>query len=78
MRTADEAVHRPVQPPEENRAPSNQWRALRRAATAVAQLTAPAVLFWLRNQAGWSVGWSVSALLGALSAPQPGWTRAHA
>ena len=51
---ADESgrAHRLLATQEENRALSDQWRALRRAATFVAVLSAPAVFIWLWKHAG--------------------------
>jgi hypothetical protein len=39
----------------------DQWRALRRAATLVAVLAAPAVFIWLHEHSGVSIGWSIVA-----------------
>ena len=44
----------------------SQWRALRRAATLVAVIAAPAVYVWLHEHVGWSTGWSIVATLGAV------------
>ncbi len=38
---------------------SEQWRALRRAATAVAVLSSPALFVWLNKHESWSVAWSL-------------------
>ena len=53
---------------EESRELSDQWRALRRAATAVALLSSPALFVWLYKHEGWPVGWSIVATLGAVFA----------
>jgi ATP-dependent Zn protease len=50
---------------DDQRALTAQWRALRRAATAVAVLTSPAIFIWLYKMQGWAIGW---ALLGTLLA----------
>jgi cell division protease FtsH len=42
---------------------AGQWRRLTRAATAVALLTAPAVVVWLNQTEGWSWIWSILAAL---------------
>ena len=43
---------------------ASQWRRLTRAATAVALITAPAVVVWLHQTEGWSWFWSIVAGLG--------------
>ncbi len=43
---------------------ASQWRRLTRAATAVALITAPAVVVWLNQTEGWSWFWSILATLG--------------
>ena len=43
---------------------ASQWRRLTRAATAVALITAPAVVVWLHQTEGWSWFWSTLAALG--------------
>ena len=43
---------------------ASQWRRLTRAATAVALITAPAVVVWLHQTEGWSWFWSILAALG--------------
>ena len=43
---------------------ASQWRRLTRAATAVALITAPAVVVWLNQTEGWSWFWSIVAALG--------------
>jgi ATP-dependent Zn protease len=53
---------------DEQRVLSAQWRSLRRVATGVAVLTAPAVFVWLHKQEGWSIGWSLFATLVAIAA----------
>jgi cell division protease FtsH len=42
---------------------ASQWRRLTRAATAVALITAPAVVVWLNQTEGWSWFWSIVAAL---------------
>src|SRR5678816_934520 len=44
---------------EQSRELSDQWRALRRAATGVAVLTSPALFVWLHKIQELSVGWSL-------------------
>src|SRR5215218_10324960 len=41
--------------PEISRVLASQWRSLRRAATAVAVLTSPAVFTWLHTIQGWGI-----------------------
>jgi cell division protease FtsH len=53
---------------EESRELSNQWRALRRAATAVAILTSPALFIWLHKMQDLSVGWSLVLTILAVAA----------
>jgi ATP-dependent Zn protease len=43
---------------------AGQWRRLTWAATAVALLTAPAVVIWLNQTQGWAWYWSILAALG--------------
>jgi cell division protease FtsH len=43
---------------------ASQWRRLTRAATAVALITAPAVVVWLHQTEGWSWFWSIAGALG--------------
>ena len=43
---------------------AGQWRRLTWAATAVAVLTAPAIVVWLNQTQGWSWLWSILAALG--------------
>jgi cell division protease FtsH len=60
MTTADEAAPSPVLAArEESRVLSDQWRALRRSATFVAVLSAPAVFLWLWKHTGLSLGWAI-------------------
>jgi ATP-dependent Zn protease len=42
---------------------ATQWRRLTRAATAVALITAPAVVVWLNQTQGWAWYWSILAAL---------------
>jgi ATP-dependent Zn protease len=44
---------------EQSRELSNQWRALRRAATAVAVLSSPALFVWLVKMQDLAVGWAI-------------------
>jgi len=53
---------------EESRELSDQWRALRRAATAVALLSSPALFVWLYKHEEWSFGWSLVATFLAVCA----------
>jgi cell division protease FtsH len=53
---------------EESRELSNQWRALRRAATAVALISSPALFIWLHKMEGHSVGWSLVFTIVAVAA----------
>src|SRR5262249_51567309 len=62
MSAADEAQAPPspiLAAREENRALSDQWRALRRSATIVAVLSAPAAFIWLWKSQGMSLGWAI-------------------
>jgi ATP-dependent Zn protease len=69
MSTADEAAGSPfLAAREENRALSDQWRALRRAATLVAIISSPAVFLWLWQHSSLSLGWSIAATAGAIFA----------
>jgi ATP-dependent Zn protease len=62
MSTANGAVDPPVlTAPEENRVLSAQWRTLRRSATFVAVLAAPAAFLWLWQHTGLSLGWAIVA-----------------
>jgi cell division protease FtsH len=53
---------------EESRELSNQWRALRRAATAVAVISSPALFVWLYKMQELSVGWSLLLTILAIAA----------
>src|SRR5579885_1653619 len=60
MSAANGAVEHPVlTAPEENRVLSEQWRALRRAATVVAVLASPAVFLYLWLDTSLSLGWAI-------------------
>src|SRR6476659_8328989 len=60
MATADEAATPPVLAArEENRVLSDQWRALRRSATFVAILSAPAAFIWLWKSQNMAFGWAI-------------------
>jgi len=60
MATADDAAPSPVLAArEENRVLSDQWRALRRSATFVAVLSAPAAFIWLWKSQDMSLGWAI-------------------
>ena len=48
---------------EESRELSNQWRALRRAATAVALLTSPALFIWLYKMQEVTLAWAIVATI---------------
>ncbi|HZT46049.1 MAG TPA: AAA family ATPase [Gaiellaceae bacterium] len=66
MTTADEAAPSPVLAArEESRALSDQWRALRRSATFVAVLSAPAAFLYLWKHTSLSFGWAIVATAGA-------------
>jgi cell division protease FtsH len=65
---ADKAVPRALPSAEESRELSEQWRALRRAATAVALLSSPALFVWLYKHEQWPVGWALVATLLAVFA----------
>ena len=54
---------------EQSRELSDQWRALRRAATGVAVLTSPALFVWLHKIQELSVGWSL--VLTQTGGPKP-------
>ncbi|HEX4747240.1 MAG TPA: AAA family ATPase [Gaiellaceae bacterium] len=47
---------------------ATQWRRLTRAATAVALITAPALVVWFNQTQGWSWLWSILAALGVVIA----------
>jgi ATP-dependent Zn protease len=53
---------------DEQRELNTQWRWLRRAATAVALLTSPAIFVYLYKQENWPLGWSVVVTLVAIAA----------
>src|SRR5580765_8378241 len=60
MTTADDAARSPVLAArEENRVLSDQWRALRRSATFVAVLSAPAAFIWLWKSQDMALGWAI-------------------
>jgi ATP-dependent Zn protease len=61
MSTADEAARPLLAAPEQNVALSDQWRALRRSATLVAIISAPAAFLWLWQHTGLSLGWAIVA-----------------
>src|SRR5579872_1770556 len=44
----------------------NQWRVLRRAATVVALISAPAVFVWLHNREHYATGWAIAMTAGAV------------
>jgi ATP-dependent Zn protease len=62
MSTADDAAPSPVLAArEESRVLSDQWRALRRSATFVAIISAPAAFLYLWKHTGLSFGWAIVA-----------------
>jgi cell division protease FtsH len=62
MTTADDAAPSPVLAArEENRALSDHWRSLRRSATFVAIISAPAAFLYLWKHTGLSFGWAIVA-----------------
>jgi cell division protease FtsH len=62
MSTANDAARPPMlSSGEENRLLSDQWRALRRSATFVAVLCAPAAFIWLWKSRDVSFGWALVA-----------------
>src|SRR6476661_3552263 len=62
MSAADDAVRPPgLAAPEEQRALNDQWRALRRSATIVAVLCAPAAFLWLWKVQDVAFGWALLA-----------------
>ncbi len=69
MSAADDAVKPPVQPVlsarEESRVLSEQWRSLRRSATFVAIISAPAAFLWLWQRTSLSLGWAIVATAAA-------------
>jgi cell division protease FtsH len=69
MSTANGAVERPaLSAPEENRILSDQWRALRRSATVVAILSAPAAFLYLWAHTSLGLGWALVATATAVFA----------
>ncbi|HVD12687.1 MAG TPA: AAA family ATPase [Gaiellaceae bacterium] len=54
--------------PEQSRELSNQWRALRRAATAVALITSPALFVWLYKMQELPIGWALVLTVLAVAA----------
>ena len=54
--------------PEQSRELSNQWRALRRAATAVALITSPALFVWLYKMQELPIGWAIVLTVLAIAA----------
>jgi cell division protease FtsH len=69
MTAVDEVVESPfLAAREESKALSDSWRALRRSATFVATLTAPALFMWLHDRTNWSLGWQIAATLAAIFA----------
>jgi cell division protease FtsH len=66
MSTADEAGQSPfLAAPEQNLALSDQWRSLRRSATFVALISAPAAFLWAWQHTGLSLGWAIAATAAA-------------
>jgi ATP-dependent Zn protease len=62
MTTADDAAPSPVLAArEENRALNDHWRSLRRSATFVAIISAPAAFLYLWKHTGLSFGWAIVA-----------------
>jgi ATP-dependent Zn protease len=53
---------------DEQRELNTQWRWLRRAATAVAVLTSPALFVWFHKHEGWAIGWSLLLTLLSIAA----------
>ena len=69
MTTADDAARSPVLAArEENRVLSDQWRSLRRSATFVAVLSAPAAFIWLWKSQDMALGWAIVATAAAVFA----------
>ncbi len=69
MSAANGAVDPPVLTArEENRVLSDQWRALRRSATVVAIISAPAAFLYLWAHTGLSLGWAIVATAAAIFA----------
>jgi ATP-dependent Zn protease len=54
--------------PEDSRELSNQWRSLRRAATAVALLSSPALFVWIYKVQDVALGWSIVLTVVAIAA----------
>jgi cell division protease FtsH len=66
MSTADDAAQSPfLAAPEQNVALSDQWRSLRRSATFVALISAPAAFLWAWQHTGLSLGWAIAATAAA-------------
>jgi cell division protease FtsH len=66
MTAVDEVVESPfLAAREESKALSDSWRALRRSATFVAIISAPAAFLWLWQHTGLSLGWAIVATAGA-------------
>jgi ATP-dependent Zn protease len=63
---ATDVVPRPSATYDANLELADQWRRLRRAATAVAVLTSPAAFVWFHERTGLSVGWSIAAAVGVV------------
>jgi ATP-dependent Zn protease len=61
MSSADAVQPPALAAPDEQRALNDQWRALRRSATIVAVLCAPAVFLWLWQIQDVTIGWAVVA-----------------
>ena len=53
---------------EESQALSDQWRSLRRSATFVAVLSAPAAFIWLWKSQDMALGWAIVATAAAVFA----------
>src|SRR5919204_5233206 len=54
--------------PEETRELNNQWRSLRRAATAVALISSPALFVWLYKMDDMALGWALVLTILAVAA----------
>jgi ATP-dependent Zn protease len=63
MTVATDVTAQTTPPAEESRALDEQWRALGRAATAVALFTSPVVFVWLRNHNGWAFRYALAATI---------------
>jgi len=61
MSGADDAVRPPAFAAVEQRALNDQWRALRRSATIVALISAPAAFVWLWRSQDVTLGWALVA-----------------